>query len=196
MELPRIECVILAAGSSNRLGRDKALIRIGNGTLVGWLSERVSNKGVDVTVVANKTNFAEISSKIPESNVVENAESQKGRTGSLKVGISNIDFSKGPNYRLLLVPVDRPGFSDSTLERLIDSEESCCPMLEGRGGHPLLLSPDDVDRVRVSSEDTPLREIVDPVRFEVIDETLHLNIDTPSDIEELQQKLYSIVEEN
>jgi|TARA_B100000959_G_scaffold75561_1_gene80205 CTP:molybdopterin cytidylyltransferase MocA len=193
MGLPRIECVILAAGSSNRLGRDKALIRIGVGTLVEWLSERVSNRGVDVTVVANKTNLGEISAKIPESNVVENTEPQKGRTGSLKVGISNIDFSKGPNYRLLVVPVDRPGFSDSTLERLIGSEESCCPMLEGKGGHPLLLSLDDVDRVRGSSEDTPLREIVDPVRFEVIDRTLHLNIDTPSDIEELEQKLIPLL---
>ena len=196
MELPRIECVILAAGSSIRLGSDKALIRIGNRTLVGWLSERVSNRGVDVTVVANKTNIAEISSKLPGSNVVENAEPQKGRTGSLKIGISSIDSAKGNNYRLLVVPVDRPGFSDSTLEQLIDSEESCCPMRDGRGGHPLLLSPVDVERVRDSPEDSPLREIVDPVRFEVIDETLHLNIDTPSDIEELGDKLESIIEEN
>jgi CTP:molybdopterin cytidylyltransferase MocA len=196
MELPRIECVILAAGSSNRLGRDKALIRIGTGTLVGWLSERVSNKGVDVTVVANKTNIAEISAKLPESNIVENTEPQKGRTGSLKVGISSIDFSKGNDYRLLVVPVDRPGFSDSTLERLIGSEESCCPMRDGRGGHPLLLSPVDVERVRESPEDSPLREIVQPVRFEVIDESLHLNIDTPSDIEGLGNRLGSIIEEN
>ena len=196
MELPRIECVILAAGSSIRLGSDKALIRIGNRTLVGWLSERISNRGVDVTVVANKTNIAEISSKLPGSNVVENAEPQKGRTGSLKIGISSIDSAKGNNYRLLVVPVDRPGFSDSTLEQLIDSEESCCPMRDGRGGHPLLLSPVDVERVRDSPEDSPLREIVDPVRFEVIDETLHLNIDTPSDIEEWGGKLESIIEEN
>jgi len=196
MKLPRIECVILAAGSSIRLGEDKALIRIGKGTLVGWLSERISEKGVDVTVVANKTNFEEISAKLPRSNVVENAEPQKGRTGSLKVGISSIDFSKGRDYRLLVVPVDRPGFSDSTLERLIDSEQSCCPMRDGRGGHPLLLSPEDVAILRESREDSPLREIVDPVRFEVVDEALHLNIDTPLDIEELEQKFDSIIEEN
>ena len=196
MELSRIECVILAAGSSIRLGSDKALIRIGNRTLVEWLSERISHRGIDVTIVANKTNIAEISAKLPESNVVENAEPEKGRTGSLKVGISSIDFSKGSNYRLLVVPVDRPGFSDSTLEQLIDSEESCCPMRDGRGGHPLLLSPEDVARVRASREDSPLREIVDPVRFEVIDEALFLNIDTPSDIEDLEQKLDSIIGEN
>ena len=196
MELPRVECVILAAGSSIRLGRDKALIRIGNSTLVGWLSERVSNMGVDVTVVANKTNIAEISAKLTKSDVIENTEPQKGRTGSLKVGISSIDFSRGHNYRLLVVPVDRPGFSDSTLERLIDSEESCCPMRDGRGGHPLLLSPGDVERVRGSPEDLPLKQIVNPIRFEVIDESLHLNIDTPSDIEGLEHKLDSIIEEN
>ena len=196
MELPRIECVILAAGSSIRLGRDKALIRVGDGTLVGWLSERVSNMGVDVAVVANKTNIAEISAKLTKSDVIENTEPQKGRTGSLKVGISSIDFSRGHNYRLLVVPVDRPGFSDSTLERLIVSEESCCPMRDGRGGHPLLLSPEDVARVRASREDSPLREIVDPVRFEVNDEALFLNIDTPSDIEDLEQKLDSIIGEN
>lgn len=196
MELPRIECVILAAGSSIRLGRDKALIQVGNSTLVGWLAERVSNRGVDVTVVANETNIANISTEIPGSSVVENVEPQKGRTGSLKVGISSIDFAKGQNYRLLVVPVDRPGFSDSTLQRLLDSEQSCCPMRDGKGGHPLLLSPVDVGRVRESPEDSPLREIVEPVRFEVFDETLHLNIDTPADIEDLNCKLDSIIEEN
>jgi len=191
MGLPRIECVILAAGSSTRLGADKALIRIGGRTLVGWLSERVAKRGVDVTVVTNKSNIEEISEDLLEANVVENIEPQKGRTGSLKVGISSID-SKGLNYRLLVMPVDRPGFSNSTLEQLISLEESSCPIQDGRGGHPLLLSPEDVEKVRGSAGDSPLREIVDPTRFEVFDEMLHLNIDTPSDIERLEQKLDSI----
>jgi len=191
MELPRIECVILAAGSSTRLGTDKALIRIGGRTLVGWLSERVAKIGVDVTVVANKSNIEEISEDLLEAKVVENREPQKGRTGSLKVGISSID-SKGKNYRLLVMPVDRPGFSNSTLEQLISFEESSCPIKDGKGGHPLLLSAGDVERVRGSAGDSPLREIVDPTRFEVFDEMLHLNIDTPPDMERLGQKLDSI----
>ena len=191
MELPRIECVILAAGSSTRLGTDKALIRIGGRTLVGWLSERVAKMGVDVTVVANKSNIEEISEDLLEAKVVENSEPQKGRTGSLKVGISSID-SKGKNYRLLVMPVDRPGFSNSTLEQLISLEESSCPIKDGKGGHPLLLSAGDVERVRGSAGDSPLREIVDPTRFEVFDEMLHLNIDTPPDMERLGQKLDSI----
>mgnify|MGYP001084900099 FL=1 len=194
--MSRLECVILAAGSSIRLGRDKALVRIGSRTLIGWLADRITRKGIGVTIVTRKKNIGEISAILPESNVVVNPEPQKGRTGSLKVGISSIDFSMGASYRLLVVPVDRPGFSDSTLERLIDSDETCCPMREGRGGHPLLLSPEDVAKVRESSDDLPLRDIVDPFKFEVLDNSLHLNIDSPSDLEYLHQKLDSIDQEN
>lgn len=194
--MSRLECVILAAGSSIRLGRDKALVRIGSRTLIRWLADRITEKGIGVTIVTRKKNIGEISAILPESNVVVNPEPQKGRTGSLKVGISSIDFSMGASYRLLVVPVDRPGFSDSTLERLIDSDETCCPMREGRGGHPLLLSPEDVAKVRESSDDLPLRDIVDPFKFEVLDNSLHLNIDSPSDLEYLHQKLDSIDQEN
>jgi CTP:molybdopterin cytidylyltransferase MocA len=160
------------------------------------LADRITRKGIGVTIVTRKKNIGEISAILPESNVVVNPEPQKGRTGSLKVGISSIDFSMGASYRLLVVPVDRPGFSDSTLERLIDSDETCCPMREGRGGHPLLLSPEDVAKVRESSDDLPLRDIVDPFKFEVLDNSLHLNIDSPSDLEYLHQKLDSIDQEN
>ena len=142
--------------------------------------------------MASEKNMREISEKLPDSNLVVNHEPHKGRTGSLKIGISSIDISTGPNYRLLVVPVDRPGFSDSTLERLIDSNETCCPMRGGRGGHPLLLSPIDVQRVRASSPDLPLRNIVEPLRFEVPDRALHLNIDTPADIDSLREKIDSV----
>jgi len=196
MGLPRLECIILAAGSSRRLGMDKALIRVGSCSLVRWLSDRVSEKGVDVTVVTNEENLGEIATSLPKSMVIVNPEPMKGRTGSIKVGISSIDNTKGSSYRLLVVPVDRPGFSDSTLEQLIGADETCCPMRQGRGGHPLLLSPRDVGKVRESSSESSLREIVNPSRFEVTDRNLHLNIDTPLDIEHLQQKLDSINEEN
>lgn len=192
MELPRLVCIILAAGSSSRLGWDKALVPIGSRPLIRWLSDRVTEKGVDVTVVANKKNAEEISSILTDSNVVVNPEPLKGRTGSLKVGISNLDLSIGTDYRLLVVPVDRPGFSDSTLKRLIKSDETCCPMREGRGGHPILLSPNDVESVRTSSPEKSLREIVEPLRFEVTDGELHLNIDDPRDIEHLEEKLDSV----
>ena len=191
-----LECVILAAGSSRRLGRDKALIEIGSQTLISWLSQRLSGSLSNITIVANEGNFGEISEMVSNAKVVLNPDPEMGRTGSLKVGIDSIDSSIGAGYRLLVVPVDRPGFSDSTLERLLSSEETCCPMKEGRGGHPLMLSKDDVDKVRSSYPNVPLREIIEAKRFEVLDRFLELNIDTPEEVRNLTEKLRSVNEEN
>lgn len=189
-----VECVILAAGSSSRLGMDKALVDVGSQTLISWISRRLSSRLANITIVANESNFTEISKTVTNVNVILNRNPHKGRTGSLKVGIDSIDSSGAEDYRLLVVPVDRPGFSDSTLERLICSQETCCPMKEGKGGHPLVLTFEDVDKVRKSSANSPLREIINASRFEVLDRFLDLNIDTPADIINLKDKLKSINE--
>ena len=96
--------------------------------------------------------------------------------------IANLDVVTGRGYRLLVVPVDRPGFSDSTLSRLISSERTCCPMKDERGGHPLVLSADDVEGIRTASPDEPLRNLIEPFKFEVGDPHLHLNVDTSVDL--------------
>ena len=189
-----VECVILAAGSSSRLGMDKALVDVGSQSLISWISRRLSSRLANITIVANESNFTEISKTVTDVNVILNRNPHKGRTGSLKVGIESIDSSGAEDYRLLVVPVDRPGFSDSTLERLICSQETCCPMKEGKGGHPLVLTFEDVDKVRKSSANSPLREIINASRFEVLDRFLDLNIDTPADLINLKDKLKSINE--
>ena len=191
-----MQCVILAAGSSIRLGRDKALIDVGSQALISWISGRLSGRVDNITVVTNETNFEEISKIVSDAIVVINSDPHKGRTGSLKVGIESIDSSGAEDYRLLVVPVDRPGFSDSTLERLISSDQTCCPMKEGRGGHPLALVREDVEKVRKSSANIPLREVIEASRFEVSDRFLDLNIDTPEDLVNLHEKLKLVNNEN
>ena len=185
----RVECVILAAGSSIRLGKEKALIPVNSRTLVGWLAERVSERGLRPVIVTKSEIEGAVSKDVGKCELVINPDPSRGRTGSLQVGISTLDKSAGKGYRLLVVPVDRPGFSSSTLDRLIQSEVTCCPSRNGRGGHPLLLSVEDVDRARKVASDTPLREVVNPQRFEVDDPELHMNIDTPEDIEFLEERL-------
>ncbi|MAS80302.1 MAG: hypothetical protein CMA28_01600 [Euryarchaeota archaeon] len=191
-----MQCIILAAGSSIRLGRDKALIDVGSQALISWISGRLSGRVDNITVVTNETNFEEISKIVSDAIVVINSDPHKGRTGSLKVGIESIDSSGAEDYRLLVVPVDRPGFSDSTLERLISSDQTCCPMKEGRGGHPLALVREDVEKVRKSSANIPLREVIEASRFEVSDRFLDLNIDTPEDLVNLHEKLKLVNNEN
>jgi len=189
MTAPGIECVILAAGSSIRLGQEKALVSVNSQTLIGWLCDRIAMKGIRPVVVTKSDIFEEVAKGVRDCEIVINPDPIRGRTGSIQVGISTLDKSIGAGYSLLVVPVDRPGFSNSTLDRLIQSIITCCPAKNGRGAHPVLLSPEDVGRVREASSDTPLRNIVNPERFDVEDPQLHLNIDTPEDIEFLEERL-------
>jgi CTP:molybdopterin cytidylyltransferase MocA len=44
----------------------------------------------------------------------------------------------------------------------------------------------DVERILLATPETPLRDLISPMRINVADEFLHLNIDTPEDLLELQ----------
>ena len=57
-----------------------------------------------------------------------------------------------------------------------------------------MLTFEDVDKVRKSSANSPLREVIEASRFEVIDRFLELNIDTPEDIINLKEKLQLVNE--
>ncbi len=178
----RIECVVLAAGLSERLGRSKVLVKIGEGILVEWIVRRLVAQGLSPIVVTRSEIEREVVEATSPCQVLVNPNPDAGRTGTLQVGIANLDVVTGRGYRLLVVPVDRPGFSDSTLSRLVSSERTCCPMKDGRGGHPLVLSADDVEGIRTASPDDPLRNLVKPFKFEVGDPHLHLNVDTSVDL--------------
>ena len=185
----RIECVLLAAGSSERLGQPKALVNIGEDNLVRWMVRRLVTQGLSPVVVTRSEIEREVAEATSPCEVLVNPNPDAGRTGTLQVGIANLDVVTGHGYRLLVVPIDRPGFSDSTLIRLVSSERTCCPMKGGRGGHPLVLSADDVEGIRVASPDVPLRNLVKPFRFEVGDPHLHLNIDASVDLVGLADSL-------
>ena len=183
-----MRCIVLAAGASARLGQPKALVDVRGKPLIRHLIERLENAGLDPVIVTRAELSVDILLALPERTVVINPNPDAGRTGSLQCGLKQILDTKGGEraFRLLVVPVDRPGFSDATLQTLMTKDVCACPAMDGRGGHPLLLTPDDVSRIRMAEPDTPLRELCSPERFDVDDLHLHLNLDTPDDIEVLR----------
>lgn len=157
--------------------------------LIKWVVERLEHAGITPIVVTNQQLLIEITFTIPGRTVVLNPAPEKGRTGSIQCGlatiISNLKSKRGMN--VLITPVDRPGFSYSTLEVLRHTENSACPTKDGRGGHPILIKEDDVERIMKADSDTPLRDLTSPMRINVADEYLHLNVDTDEDLDTLQQ---------
>ena len=178
---------MLAAGASTRLGQPKALVQVGERTLIEHLVLRLESKELEPVIVTRAEIAVDILTALPDRTVVINPNPEAGRTGSLQCGLMQILDTKGGDraFRLLVVPVDRPRFSDATHEQLLTMEVCACPSKDGRGGHPLLLMPEEVARVRTANPDEPLRNLCSPERFEVEDEYLHLNIDEPNDLETL-----------
>ncbi len=183
-----MRCIVLAAGASSRMGQPKALLEIDGKPLIQHLVERLETQGLEPVIITNAEISVDVLLALPERTVVINPNPDAGRTGSLQCGLKQILDTKGGEraFRLLVVPVDRPGFSDATLQLMMEKECCACPAKDGRGGHPLLLMPDDVATIRTAEPNVPLRDLCKPERFEVDDLYLHLNLDTPADIEVLR----------
>ena len=189
----QLYAIVLAAGNSQRLGQPKAMVPIimdgQEIPLIKWMVERLEASGITPIVVTNQDLLVPVTFAIPERSVLLNPAPEKGRPGTIQCGLAPIiSNAKGKRQlNVLIVPVDRPGFSNSTLEVLRHTDSTACPTKDGRGGHPVLITSSDVERIMLAEPETPLRDLISPMRINVADKYLHLNIDTPEDLENLQQ---------
>ena len=191
--MKKFHAVVLAAGASERLGQPKPMIpvKLGNREvpLVKWIVERLELSGIIPIVVTNQELLIDVTFAIQGRTVVLNPAPEKGRTGTIQCGlasiVSNIKSKRG--MQVLIAPVDRPGFSNSTLDILRHTEHCACPAKDGRGAHPVIITEKEVEKILQSTPETPLREIIAPMKINVTDKFLHLNVDTTDDLEQLQQ---------
>ncbi|MBU03709.1 MAG: hypothetical protein CMA58_01825, partial [Euryarchaeota archaeon] len=147
-------------------------------------------------IVTREELMSDIRNFTQEVDIVPNHSPELGRTGSLQVGLNFIIENYSKNFKALVVPIDRPGFSSSTLSKLLALDNTSCPGKDGKGGHPLLISELDIKRILDENPKIPLREIIRPEKFEVIDDFLHLNVDTEGDIPILMEFISSYYKEN
>jgi molybdenum cofactor cytidylyltransferase len=171
--------IVLAAGKSERLGEPKALLNCGKKTLIKFIVDRLESLNLKVVVVTNTDIKKSISKSLDSTKailVIPNDVSH--RTGNLLAGL---EVCKEPQ-RVLVVPVDRPGWSLSTLKLLLSMNETSCPEYNGKGGHPLLICKKDLELLLKSTRDTPLNSIFETQRINVNDSNLHLNIDLQEDV--------------
>ena len=180
-----LRALILAAGASRRLGRPKALIEVEGTPVVRMLVNRLQEVGIDSVIVTRQELMFDIAQSCQDSTIVVNPTPDLGRTGTIRCGILHLISQRGGDrpFRLLIVPVDRPGFSTDTLRLLSEQNQCSVPSMDGRGGHPILLMPDDIERIVAEpNPDRPLRDLVNPVHLPVEDPLLHLNLDREEDL--------------
>ena len=179
-----IPAIILSGGLSTRLGKPKALVEVNGRTLLVHAIEKLHNAGCSpIVVVVNKDLQFEALMRSKGAIIVVNKHPEKGRTGSLKIGLNSIlsELGRMPKS-VIMSPIDRPGWKSKHVEKLLESNKSSCLFENGKKGHPVHLVKKDLLNLLNASDDTPLRDLVNFDTVEINDGLLSLNIDTPDDL--------------
>jgi len=172
--------LILAAGESSRMGRDKAVLAYRGHTFLETIITTLREAGVERIAVVLGHHAEEIQRTVRFDNVevVINPDWQRGQTSSLQAGLRALE---SPDLEaLLLCLVDHPAVSPETIRRLLDKfnahhPAAVIPTFQNQRGHPVIigralfpellsLSPDEgANRVvRTYSHATEFLEVDDP----------------------------------
>lgn len=184
-----LPAVVLAAGASQRLGQPKALVRLGNLTLIEWAYWHLTQAGcAPVILVVHPDLASPVRALLPEAEVVVNHDYAHGRTGSLQRGLHHLSERDGRPSRLVMAPVDRPGWNATLVRTLVGVAGSVVPCHEGKKGHPVVLDEGAISAVERADAATPLRALVDFQAVEVHAPWLALNVDTPVEMTALTEQ--------
>tara|TARA_B110001452_G_scaffold248074_1_gene234561 strand:+ start:896 stop:1438 length:543 start_codon:yes stop_codon:yes gene_type:complete len=176
-----VPAIVLAAGSSSRLGQPKALVKWNDETLVGRSVRILQESGCNPIIVVTRSELqVDVMLSCPGATIIVNPNPEQGRTGSLQIGLLSLvsELGRTPR-RVLITPVDRCGWNLQTISALMECNSNTSP---SPSGHPLLLC--EIDNVLSLPRDSSLRENLEINRISAPGE--HMNIDTPADLEALQ----------
>ena len=133
--------IILAAGASTRMGRDKAALPwLGGRPLLQWMTNVLAESGWRPIVVVGPHNQSTWRKFIADANLVVNPSPERGKTGSIATAVRSLRLPVG---KLLVTSVDQPRppalyqlLRQAALER---SEMIVAPNNAGRRGHPVIV---------------------------------------------------------
>ena len=175
MRLVSICGVILSAGFSSRMGRDKALltwpaqVSVGSwrDTFLGAAIERLGSVCELVIVVggANSETLAPLVYSSGADALVVNPDPQRGQFSSLRIGLQEV-LNRGRDAAFVAL-VDRPPASRSTYESLrrkfLERTDDCLavvPEYAGNHGHPIVIGREMIDAMLRAAEESNAREVI------------------------------------
>jgi molybdenum cofactor cytidylyltransferase len=186
--------VILAAGFSTRMGRDKARLPIPGG---GWFLSRLARTFLSagctevlavVGPLGDEIHSAAARERLAVRFVV-NPDPSRGQLSSLQEALAVL-AGRAPQG-LLVSPVDQPLIEVDTVRRVVEEwSRSAAPVVRpscrGRHGHPVLFDARVLDELREADVSVGARAVVHAHAtgahdVEVEDPAAFEDIDTPED---------------
>ena len=201
--------IILAAGFSTRMGRDKALLPwppLAEGTpavntfLGSWID--LLQQETELVIVVAGRNLAQIQTVVYEHGgfLIENEQPERGQFSSIQTGLRDV-LNRGRDGAVITL-VDRPPVVPGTIRELKHALLSSSPDVWGvvpeirRGddvlhGHPLVVGRDMIEAFLRAPAESTAREVEhhcqQHIRYVPIDDPrVAMNIDTPEDYERLR----------
>jgi molybdenum cofactor cytidylyltransferase len=191
--------VILAAGESTRMGRDKALLpwppeenpsKAGLGTLLSYNIEAL-NRVCDLVIVVAGNNETVLQSIVDASAgfLVRNPHPELGQFSSLQVGLRDV-LNRGREAAMITL-VDRPAPRTETLQELVDrflgrSHEiwAVVPSCQGKHGHPIVIAREMIEAFLRAPASSAARDIEHANQQRILyvpadDPAVVVNINTP-----------------
>lgn len=189
--------VVLAAGSSTRMGRPKQLLRLGEVPLLQHVVDAVAAARLDevVVVLGHEATVVEEALRLPEgSRVVRNTEHAAGLSSSLRAGLDAL----GPGIRAAIVALgDQPELDAASILAVVDAYrriESRVVQASYRGvpDHPVLLDRRVWPEVLAVTGDRGARDVLashpDWLHLVELDREPPKDVDTWGDYEELIER--------
>ena len=186
----KISAVVLAAGKSKRMGRNKLLMKVAGRTLLDWVLDALDSSPVKEVIIVLGHHPDELKPIIEmrKAKSILNPDYEKGMASSIKVGLKNASGDAA-----FIVLGDQLGLKPQLLNSmasllLSDSKALIVsPIYQMRRGHPILLRKSIFKEVQALKEGETLRDVIlrheDAHRFVEGDVWCIMDIDTPGDFE-------------
>lgn len=137
--------IILAAGTSSRLGQPKQLLELDGRPMLQYVVDSATEAGLDEIVVVLGHDADRIASALAlpgNARIVINDHYERGQSSSLRTGIDALD-PRSPAAVILLG--DQPGLSPEAIRRAIDAFASASDPIvrtfwRGTPGHPVVVA--------------------------------------------------------
>ena len=194
---PSFAGVILAAGESSRMGRDKALLPWRDGTFLSS-AIRALQPVTDLVIVVVGRNEAAVAPVIYANAafLVVNPNPEAGQFSSLRIGLQEV-LDRGRDAAIV-TPVDRPAPSMETVARLKsefmasgDQTWAVVPEHAGKHGHPIVIGREMISAFLDAPATSTAREVEHArqshIRYVAVDDPLvAVNVNTEEDFEKLR----------
>lgn len=188
----KITAVIVAAGTSTRMGDFKQLMKIGDLSMAERVVLNFKGAGIDDIVMVTGYRRKELEKSLKSYGITFLYNKDYENTdmfSSVKIGFSYVHNNTD---KILFTPVDIPYFESETIKRLLEvNKPLVCPSYKDKIGHPLCIDNSIISDILSFEGDGGLRAAfkaleISPFVIPTDDEGAIVDADKKGDFEKLK----------